>query len=160
MEKSKSVNCIVEILKKGILEFHNEIARCRHYEFDEKNEENEIILFFTLGVGDEVVYVISFKKMRTEADHIPNVKNNEKLILDKNPFKNLEYTDEIYILEKIYDLILKIKFDEIACYEKFGILLRNPLELKGIYNIDVKFITDWKKKNDWKNKKNKSRWIN
>lgn len=39
------------------------------------------------------------------------------------------------------DSVDKINVDKIAYYQKFGIILRNPLELFGIYNINIKYIT-------------------
>ena len=90
----------------------------------------------------ELKYLIIFKKLKTMSNYIPNVKGYNKLDLISNPFKNLKFTDENVILSYIYDYIKEIYFDEIVCYQKFGIILRNPLEFKGIYNINIKYIGD------------------
>lgn len=107
-----------------------------------KKRDDEIVLHFNIKYNRELEYLIIFKKLKTIADYIPNVKGYNKLDLSLNPYKNLKFTDENVILGNIYDYIKELPVDEIACYQEFGIILRNPLELEGIYNINIKFITD------------------
>lgn len=142
MNKQDSVNEIIEILKKGALRFHDDFDKNLKFYFVEEKKENEIVLHFNITYDRELEYLIIFKKLKIIADYIPNVKGYNKLDLNLNPYKNLKFTDENVILSNIYDYIKEIHVDEIACYQKFGIILRNPLELKGIYNINIKYITD------------------
>ena len=92
--------------------------------------------------GRELEYMLVLKRQKIELDYIPDVPGYEKLDLVTNPYKNLTYTDENVILGNIYDLIQNIDKAEIACYEKLGIIIRNPLQLKGLYSINIKYITD------------------
>ncbi len=142
MSKQDSVDKIIEILKKSALKFHDDFGKNLRYYFIEEKKENEIIIHFNIEYDRKFEYLIIFKKLQTMTDYIPNVKGYNKLDLSLNPYKNLKFTDENDILSKIYDYIKEIYVDEIACYQEFGIILRNPLELKGIYNINIKYITD------------------
>ena len=142
MNEQDSINKIIKILKEGALKFHDDFNKnLKYYFFDEKKDD-EIIIHFNIKYGKELEYLIIFKKQKTMANHIPNVKGYNQLDLSSNPYKKLKFTDENTILGNIYDLIKKINFEDIACYEKFGIILLNPLELIGIYNINIKYITD------------------
>ncbi len=142
MNKQNDVNKIIEILKKGALKFRDDFDENLKHEFAEERKEDEIIVHFKIFYNRELEYLISFKKQKIVVDNIPNVKGYTKLDLGSNPFRKLKFTDESYILGNIYDYIKEIHIDEIVCYEKFGIILRNPLELDGIYNINIKYITD------------------
>lgn len=142
MNTQDSEDKIIEILKKGALKFHDDIDKNLETYFIEERKENEIVLHFNIKYDRELEYLIIFKKLKTTTDYIPNVKNYNKLDLSSNPYKNLKFTDESVILSNIYDYIKDIYFDEINCYQKFGIILRNPLELEGIYNINIKYISD------------------
>ena len=142
MNKQDSVDKIIEILKKGALKFHDDFDKNLKFYFIEEKKDDEIVIHFNINYDRELEYLIIFKKQKTMADYIPNVKGYNKLDLSLNPYKNLNFTDENVILSNIYDYIKEIYVDEIACYQKFGIILRNPLELKGIYNINIKYITD------------------
>lgn len=139
MKEQESINKIIEILKKGALKFQDDFSKQLDYYFIEEKKENEIIIHFNIIYGKKIEYLIIFEKLKTMADHIPNVKGYDKLNLSTNPYRNLKYTDENAILGNIYEYIEKEQVDEINCYQEFGIILRNPLELKGIYNINVKF---------------------
>ena len=142
MNKQDSVDKIIEILKRGVLKFHDDFDKNLKFYFVEEKKQDEIVLHFNLKYDRKLEYLIIFKKLKTIADYIPNVKGYNKLDLSLNPYKNLKFTDENIILSNIYDYIKEIYVDEIACYQKFGIILRNPLELKVIYNINIKYITD------------------
>ena len=142
MSKQNSEDKIIEILKKGALKFHDDFDKNLECYFIEEKKDDEIVIHFNIKYDRELEYLIIFKKQKTMADYIPNVKGHNKLDLSLNPYKKLKFTDENAILSNIYDYIKEIYVDEIACYQKFGILLRNPLELKGIYNINIKYITD------------------
>ena len=142
MNEKDSIDKIIKILKEGALKFHDDFNKnLKYYFFDEKKDD-EIIIHFNIKYGKELEYLIIFKKQKTMANHIPNVKGFHQLDLNSNPYKKLNFTDENTILGNIYDLIKEINFEDIACYEKFGIILLNPLELTGIYNINIKYITD------------------
>lgn len=142
MSKQTSMDKIVKILKDGALKFHDDFdANLKYYFYDEKRD-NEIIVHFNMKYGRELEYLIILKKLKTMSNHIPIVRGYNPLDLNSNPFRKLNFTDENTILGNIYDLIKKIDFKDIACYEKFGIILLNPLELTGIYNINIKYITD------------------
>lgn len=142
MNKQDSVDKIIEILKKGALKFHDDFDKNLKFYFVEEKKKDKIVLHFNIKYDRKLEYLITFKKLKTIADYIPNVKGYHKLDLSLNPYKNLKFTDENVILSNIYDYIKEIYIDEIACYQKFGIILRNPLELKGIYNINIKYISD------------------
>ena len=142
MNKQGSIDKIIEILKKGALKFSDAIDTNLKCYFTEEKRDDEIVLHFNIKYNRELEYLIIFKKLKTIADYIPNVKGYNKLDLSLNPYKNLKFTDENVILSNIYDYIKELHVDEIACYQEFGIILRNPLELEGIYNINIKFITD------------------
>lgn len=142
MSKQDSVNKIIEILKRGAIKFHDDFDKNLKYYFIEEIKDNEIVIHFNIKYDRELEYLIIFKKLKTIADCIPNVKGHNKLDLSLNPYRNLHFTDENVILANIYDYIKEINVDEIACYQKFGIILRNPLDLSGIYNINIKYTTD------------------
>lgn len=142
MNKQNDINKIIEILKKGALKFRDDFDESLKHEFVEERKEDEIIVHFKIFYNRELEYLIGFKKQKIEVDNIPNVKGYTRLDLSLNPFRNLKFTDENSILGNIYDYIKEIDIDEIVCYQKFGIILRNPLELNGIYNINIKYITD------------------
>lgn len=137
-----SVNKIIEILKEGAKKFHDDFDKNLKYYFKEEKKEDEIIVNFRIEYGRTLEYLLIFKKQKTDADYIPEIKGYEKLDLSSNPYEKLYFTDENTMLGNIYNLLLDIKVDEIACYQKFGIILRNPLDLKGIYNINILYITD------------------
>lgn len=142
MNKEESIDKIIEILKKGALKFHDDFDKNLKFYFIEEKKDDEIVIHFNIKYDRKLEYLIIFKKQKTMADYIPDLKGYNKLDLSINPYKNLKFTDESVILSNIYDLIKEIYVDEIACYQKFGIILRNPLDLKGIYNINIKYITD------------------
>ena len=142
MNKQDSIDKIIKILKEGALKFHDDFNKDLKYCFFDEKKDNEIIIHFTLTYGRDLEYLIILKKQKILTNHIPNIKGYTRLDLNSNPFKNLSFTDENTILANIYDLIKKINFEDIACYEKFGIILLNPLELIGIYNINIKYIAD------------------
>ena len=142
MSNQDSVNKIIDILKKGAIKFHDDFDQNLKYYFVEGKKDDEIVVHFNIIYYRTLEYLIIFKKQKTQANYIPNVKGHNKLDLTLNPYRNLHFTDENAILSNIYDLIQNINVDEIACYQKFGIILRNPLELSGIYNINIKYITD------------------
>ena len=142
MSEQDSVNKIIEILKKGALKFRDDFDKNLECYFMEEKKEDEIVVHFHIEYDRELEYLIIFKQQKTMADSIPNVKGYNRLDLSLNPYKNLNFTDENVILSNIYDDIKEIYVDESACYQKFGIILRNPLDLKGIYNINIKYITD------------------
>ena len=66
-----------------------------------------------------------------------------KLAENPTPVYSLAWSpDENYMLGNIYDNIIKYPYQEIVCYKKIGIIIKNPLELNGIYNINIKYIGD------------------
>ena len=133
---------VIEILKNSALRFRDDINKNVRCFFTEERKEDEIIIHFNL-VSDRILeYLLIFKKLKTIAEHIPDVKGYAKLNLRENPYRNLYFSDEHCILGYIYDYIQKENYDEIACYQKFGIILRNPLKLEGIYTINIIYITD------------------
>lgn len=142
MDKQESVDKIVEILKKSALKFRDDFDRNLKCYFVEEKKDNEIVLHFNIIYDRLLQYLIIFNKLKTIADYIPNIKGYNKLDLKLNPYKKLKFSDENAILSNIFDYLKEISFDEIACYQKFGIILRNPEKLNGIYNINIKYITD------------------
>ena len=142
MSKQDSEDKIIDILKKGAIKFHDDFDKNLKYYFIEEKKDDAIVIHFNIKYDRDLEYLIILKKQKTKANYIPNVKGYNKLDLSLNPYRNLHFTDENVILANIYDLIQEINVDEIACYQKFGIILRNPLELSGIYNINIKYITD------------------
>ena len=142
MSKQNSVDKIIELLKRGAIKFHDDFDKNLKYYFIEEKKDDEIVIHFNIEYDRNLEYLIILKKQKIQADYIPSVKGYTKLDLSLNPYRNLHFTDENVILANIYDLIQEINVEEIACYQKFGIILRNPLELSGIYNINIKYITD------------------
>lgn len=142
MIKQNSTDKIIEILKKGASKFRDDFDKNLMCYFIEEKKDDEIIIHFNIKYDRRLEYLIIFKKLKTMTDSIPNVKGYKKLDLKSNPYKQLRFTDENVILSNIYDYINETYFDEIACYEKFGIILRNPLELNGLFNINIKYISD------------------
>ena len=142
MDEQESVDKIIEILKKGALKFRDDFGKNLKCYFIEERKDNEIVIHFNIRYDRRLEYLIIFQKQKTMADYIPNVKGYNKLDLSLNPYRNLKFTDENAILGNIYDYIKEIYVEEVACYQKFGIILRNPLKLKGIYNINIKYISD------------------
>lgn len=142
MLQKESYDKIINIFKEATTDFKNCFNKnlTSYYETDISDEE--IILKFNVKFDRELNYAVIMKKQKRASNSIPKLKGYEPLEHTTNPYKKLKYTDENYILSRIYDLIQKCNFDEIVCYSKFGIIIRNPLELKGIYNINVKYIGD------------------
>ncbi len=138
----KSEEIIVNIFKKASEGFAKNLDERLSYYFDEKIAEDEILLIFELIFDRHLKYLLAMKKQRTNSEKIPEVIGYERLDMVSNPYKILKYTDENYILGNIYDFLVKFPIKEMACYPKIGILLKDPLELKGIYNINVKYIGD------------------
>ena len=142
MSKQDSIDKIVEILKRGAIKFHDDFDRNLKYYFIEEKKDDEIIIHFNIKYERNLEFLIILRKQKLQAEYIPNVKGYNKLDLSVNPYRKLQFTEENVILANIYDFIQEINVDEIVCYERFGIILRNPLELSGIYNINIKYITD------------------
>ena len=142
MIKQESLSEIIDIFKKSAIKFRDDFDKELECYFVEEEKEDEIVLHFNIEYGRVLKYLIIFKRQKTDTSYIPDVKGYDKLDLSSNPFKTLHFTDENMLLANIYDYIQDIKYDEIACYEKFGIILRNPLDLSGIYNINIKYIAD------------------
>lgn len=137
-----SVKKIINIFKDAALDFKDKFNKNLVYYFAESISEEEIILKFNVEFDRKLEYLMIMKKQKNNSNSIPKLRGYESLSNDGNPFKKLKYTDENYILGRIYDFIIENSFDEIVCYLNFGILIRNPLDLKGIYNINVKFVGD------------------
>ncbi len=142
MNNQESIDKIIEILKEGAIKFHDDFDKNLKYFFWEERKDDEIIIHFNMIYGRELEYLIILKKQKIMTNYIPNVKGHDRLDLASNPYRGLNFTDENVILGNIYDSIQKIDVAEIACYKKFGIILRNPLNLTGIYNINIRYITD------------------
>lgn len=142
MSKASCHKKIIDILKNAALRFHDDLGKNIEYYFTEEETNEEIVVHFNMIYGGFLEYLITFKKLNTVANSIPNVKGYNKLSLDENPFKKLHFSDENAIMANIYDFIQDINFDEIVCYEKFGIILLNPIDLTGIYNINIRFLNN------------------
>lgn len=142
MKKNENMDEIIEILKKGAVKFHDDLCKKLQYYFVEEKKEDEIIIHFNIIYDIHLEYLMIFKKLKTTSDHIPNVRGYNQLDSRLNPYRNLTFTDENEILGNIYDYIQEINVEEIACYQKFGIIIRNPIKLKGIYNINIKYVTE------------------
>lgn len=141
MNNLEDINNLTQIIKDGALKFHDDFNKNLKSYFLVENQDNDRIIHFYIEYYKTLEYKIFFKKQKTISDHIPNLNGYTKLDLSSNPFTKLRFTDENTILANIYDLIQKINFEEIACYEKFGIILLNPLKLTGIYNINIQFVS-------------------
>lgn len=142
MNDNDSINKIITILKDGATKFHDEFDKNLEYYFKEEIKEDEVVVHFNITYGRKLEYLLIFKKQKSDYDHIPSIKGENALDLTSNPYKELNFTDENCILGNIYNLLENINYDEIACYKKYGIILLNPLELKGLYNINILYITD------------------
>ncbi len=137
-----SLKKLINIFKDAVLDFKDKFNKNLVYYFEENISEEEIILKFNIEFDRKLEYLIVMKKQKNNSSIIPKLRGYEPLANEGNPFEKLKFTDENHILSKIYDLIIKNSFDEIVCYSNFGILIRNPLNLKGIYNINVKYVGD------------------
>lgn len=138
--KENSEEILLDIFKQACINFRNCFNKNLDYFFKEDILEHGISLNFHINFGEELEYKIEMKKQNVNVDYIPKLKGHQELESLSNPFKSLKYTDENYILGEIYDLINQYPLDEIVCYQRFGILIRNPLKLKGIYNINIKYM--------------------
>ena len=134
------IDKLTEVIKKGALKFHDDFDKNLNYSFFEEEKENEIIVHFTIKYDRDVKYLIKLKKQNIDTDYIPDVKGYNKLSSNSNPYKSLKFSDRNEILGNIYDYLKEIDIAEIVCYEKFGIIIRNPACLTGIYNIDVQYV--------------------
>ena len=139
MFSQESSNKIVELLKKSAINFRNDFNKNLKGAFITEKKEDEIVVHFKVFYNRELEYLLIFSKQNNENIEVEDF---EKLENSSNPYKQLHFTDENYILGCIFDNIKEITFEEIVCYKKMGIMLKNPLDLKGIYNIKVKYITD------------------
>lgn len=142
MIRTESINSIINIIKNGTASYFKEFDKNIGVSGFIEEKEDEIIVHFVIEYDRDLEYLVFLKKQKTDADVIPNVKGYSKLNLSMNPYDELDFTDENKILAKIYDLIKNIPYKEIVCYQEFGIILRDPLDLDGIYNINVKYISD------------------
>ena len=107
--------------------------------FKQEKIQNGIIIHFLLKSSVDLDYMIGFTFQADHEKYLNNITKYTKLNTTTNPFSTLLYSDENTILSLIYDELKNIAFSEIACYEKLGIILINPLDIQGIFNINVKF---------------------
>ena len=133
-------NIIIKIFEKAFDDFASKMCRNGYHIEERKIEKDEISVTFYVSQINDIFYKIYMKKQNIESDKIPNIKGQEPLNNENNPYNKLQYSDENYILKKIYENIITYNFKEIVCYEKYGILIKDLLNYKGIYNINIKSI--------------------
>lgn len=138
--EKNSIDTIINIFKDAALTFVNSFNKNLRYYFKENIKENEIIVLFDLSYDRHLRYEIKLEKAKKNFIKIPNVKGYEKIEDSSNPYKQLSFSDENFILGNIYDNIIKYSYTEIVCYKKIGIIVKNPIDLEGIYNINVRYI--------------------
>ena len=108
-----SVNKIINVFKNVSLDFKDNFSKNLVYYFDENISEEEIILKFNIEFDRELEYLIVMKKQKNNSSVIPKLRRYELLADDGNPFEKLKFTDENYMLGKIYDLIIKRELEDI-----------------------------------------------
>ena len=139
MNNSDSINKIISIIEEQTLKFKNMINPKLTHFFKQEKIQNGIIIHFLLKSSVDLDYMIGFTFQADHEKYLNNITKYTKLNTTTNPFSTLLYSDENTILSLIYDELKNIAFSEIACYEKLGIILINPLDIQGIFNINVKF---------------------
>ena len=138
MKENLKEEKLLNILKEAFDDFAKTVYKNRYYIEEQKTLEDEISIIFYVPQFYDIFFKIYIKKQNINLDKIPKIKDIDPLEDIENPYKNLKFTDENYILEKIYESIIQYEYEDIKCYEKYGILIKKPLGIEGIYNINVK----------------------
>lgn len=134
---------IINIFKNAAISFVNSFDKDLKYYFKENVTEDKITMIFELIYDRHLKYEFKMEKAKNNSDKIPNISGYEKLDnTEKNPYKELNFTDENYMLGNIYENIIKHPYQEIVCYKKIGIIVKNPINMNGIYNINIRYIGD------------------
>ncbi len=141
--KAIIITNIINIFKDSATSFVNSFNKNLKYYFKENITEDKVIMIFEVIYDRHLKYEFKMERAKNNFDKIPSISGYEKLNSnEKNPYKELNFTDENYMLGNIYDSIIKYPYQEIACYKKIGIIIKNPMRLDGIYNISIKYIGD------------------
>ena len=141
MDNTNDNTTIINIFKESAISFVNSFDKDLKYYFKENDAEDKIIMLFELIYDRHLKYEFIMEKAKNNSDKIPNISGYEKLDnTEKNPYKELNFTDENYMLGNIYDNIIKYPYQEMVCYKKIGIIIKNPIDMDGIYNINVRYI--------------------
>ena len=140
MKENSKEEKLLNILKEAFDDFAKTVCKNKYYIEEQKILEDEISIIFYVPQFYDIFFKIYIKKQNINLDKIPKIKDIDPLEDIENPYKNLKFTDENYILEKIYESIIQYEHEDIKCYEKYGILIKKPLGIEGIYNINVKCI--------------------
>lgn len=138
MKEDTKEEKLLNILKEAFDDFAKTVCKNRYYIEEQKILEDEISIIFYVPQFYDIFFKVYMKRQNTNSNEIPKIKDIDSLEDTENPYKNLKFTDENYILEKIYESIIQYEYEDIKCYEKYGILIKNPLGIEGIYNINVK----------------------
>lgn len=143
MNNTNDKDTIINIFKEAAIFFVNSFDKDLKYYFKEDITEDKITMMFELIYDRHLKYEFIMEKAKNNSDKIPNISGYEKLDnTGKNPYKELNFTDENYMLGSIYDNIIKYPYQEIVCYKKIGIIVKNPVDMNGIYNINIRYIGD------------------
>ena len=143
MNNTNDNTAIINIFKETAISFVNSFDKNLKYYFKEDVTEDKITMILELIYDRHLKYEFIMEKAKNNSDKIPNISGYEKLDnTEKNPYKELNFTDENYMLGNIYDNIIKHPYQEIVCYKKIGIIIKNPIDMDGIYNINIRYIGD------------------
>jgi hypothetical protein len=138
-------NTFLDIFKKSFDTFGKNMCDGNYYVQNETLSENETSVLFYVPTFEDLFYLLYIKKQNIVSDKLPTIKNQSPLNSAKNPYHLVSnggqidsFTDETFLLSEIYEYLMKYSFKQIACYKNYGILVSNPLDSNGIYNINVK----------------------
>ena len=137
---------VVEKLKRSFKKLGDELYDGIYNLEEVKKDDDVISATYFIPANTDVFFIMFMKKQNGEYSSIPKIKNEKELSTElENPYMLISqggsirsFSDKQYILSNLYEEFKNEKFEEIACYEKYGMLVRNPLDLNGIYNINVK----------------------
>lgn len=136
---------IVLKLENAFKKLGDELYEGMYHLEEVKEDDNTISVTYFIPANADVFFIMFMKKQNGNYETIPKIKNEIEFDSSKNPYKLLSeggnirnFSDKQYILSQLYEEFKNENFDEMACYEKYGILIRNPFDLNGLYNISVK----------------------
>ena len=140
---------IIESFKKAFELFGDELYKKNYYIEKILTAENEISITYYVPSHFDIFYTLYMKKQnKKDYNGIPKIKGVEELEKKDNPYLLVQdggniakFSDKQYLLKEIYENIKNIKYDDIAFYEKYGILIYNPQDLEGLYNINIRTFT-------------------
>lgn len=137
---TENASIIMNIFKDAAISLVKKVSENLRYSFKENIVQDKITIIFEVIYGKNPIYEVKIEKAKNNSEKIPNISRYKKLNNNGvNPYKNLKFTDENFMLGNIYDRLIKFPYKEIVCYEKVGIIIKNPMNIEGIYNINITY---------------------